>query len=269
MSRQQQILAEIGIRPLWQLRSAADAAIPVEAAPINPAPVEIPPAETLAVPEVVAARLPTPTAAIEPASISSPTASADTVEPISSPAIANWEDLHTQVAACQQCQLSRTRSNTVVGRGNRQARLLIIGEAPGEQEDLQGLPFVGKAGQLLENMLAAAGFDSARDVYICNLLKCRPPGNRNPAQDEIVKCQRFLQWQIEAVNPELIVAVGRFAAQSLLQNQATLGSLRGKQHHYGNYPVLVSFHPAYLLRSPGEKAKAWQDWCRVRQLLQK
>lgn len=269
MSRQQQILAEIGIRPLWQLRSTADAAhpagtTPIETTPIEAAPVAASPAETLPVPEFV-----TSTAAIEPASISTPASRTDSAEQPLPLAIANWEDLHAQVAACQQCQLAKTRSNTVVGRGNRQARLLIIGEAPGEQEDLQGLPFVGKAGQLLENMLAAAGFDSARDVYICNLLKCRPPGNRNPAQDEIVQCQRFLQWQIEAVKPELIVAVGRFAAQSLLQSTASLGSLRGKQHQYGNYPVLVSFHPAYLLRSPGEKSKAWQDWCHVRQLLQK
>ncbi|SCK05662.1 uracil-DNA glycosylase family protein [Vogesella sp. LIG4] len=260
MSRQQQILAEIGIRPLWQLRNPAIVEALVEEAAAQPAPAQ---AASLEQPAPTPAAMPAPTAAdVHPQETSQP----------APPAVINisdWDDLHAQVAACQQCQLARTRSNTVVGRGNRQARLLIIGEAPGEQEDLQGLPFVGKAGHLLENMLAAAGFDSARDVYICNLLKCRPPGNRNPAQDEIVKCQRFLQWQIESVDPELIVAVGRFAAQSLLQSTASLGNLRGKQHQYGRYPVLVSFHPAYLLRSPGEKAKAWQDWCRVRQLLQK
>lgn len=261
MSRQQQILAEIGIRPLWQLRSTAQVASTAEHALVTEA-------GTLssnidAVPAVtVAAAASTPVAVTAQAAVPVPPPNLPTP-------ITDWEDLHAQVAACQQCQLAKTRSNTVVGRGNREARVLIIGEAPGEQEDQQGLPFVGKAGQLLENMLSAAGFDSTRDVYICNLLKCRPPGNRNPAQDEIVKCQHFLQWQIEAVKPELIVAVGRFAAQSLLQNQASLGSMRGKPHRYGDYPVLVSFHPAYLLRSPGEKAKAWQDWCRVRQLLQK
>ncbi|WP_246211075.1 uracil-DNA glycosylase [Vogesella oryzae] len=187
--------------------------------------------------------------------------------PVTATPITDWDDLQQQINACQQCQLAGTRTNIVVGRGNQKARLLLIGEAPGEQEDRHGLPFVGKAGQLLENMLAAAGIDSEREVYICNLLKCRPPGNRNPAPDEISKCSHFLQWQIDAVQPELIVAVGRFAAQSLLQEQASLSSLRGKLHQYGRYPVLVSFHPAYLLRSPGEKAKAWQDWCRVRQLL--
>ncbi|MEQ6291723.1 uracil-DNA glycosylase family protein [Vogesella sp. GCM10023246] len=259
MSRRDLILAEIGHRTLWQPRHPPVGAQPALSAATIP--------ESTSHITMAVAAPPSPaaenTSVAEPPSPAAPTAIV-AAAPIP---IADWDDLQGQVSACQQCQLAKTRNNTVVGRGNNKARVLLIGEAPGEQEDRQGLPFVGKAGQLLENMLAAAGIDSARDVYICNLLKCRPPGNRNPAQDEITKCNRFLQWQIDAVQPELIVAVGRFAAQSLLQNQASLSSLRGKLHQHGRYPVLVSFHPAYLLRSPTEKAKAWQDWCRVRQLL--
>lgn len=259
MSRREQILAEIGHRTLWQLRHPPTGAQPELAATAMPENVS-----NITMAEAATTHQPadeTTTAA------DLTSAEASTTAVAAATTIADWDDLQAQVSACQQCQLAKTRNNIVVGRGNNKARVLLIGEAPGEQEDRQGLPFVGKAGQLLENMLAAAGIDSTRDVYICNLLKCRPPGNRNPAQDEIAKCNRFLQWQIDAVQPELIVAVGRFAAQSLLQNQASLSSLRGKLHQHGHYPVLVSFHPAYLLRSPTEKAKAWQDWCRVRQLL--
>ncbi|MFC3533981.1 uracil-DNA glycosylase family protein [Vogesella facilis] len=261
MSRREQVLAEIGHRTLWQLRQPPATALPASA----PAAAESAASMTAPLP----AATPQITAGVTNLAEQSPvaTATGSTIAAATVIPIADWDDLHAQVSTCQQCQLAKTRSNTVVGRGNRKARVLLIGEAPGEQEDRQGLPFVGKAGQLLENMLAAAGIDSERDVYICNLLKCRPPGNRNPASDEIAECDRFLQWQIAAVQPELIVAVGRFAAQSLLQTQASLSSLRGKLHQHGQYPVLVSFHPAYLLRSPTEKAKAWQDWCRVRQLL--
>ena len=259
MSRRELILAEIGHRTLWQRRHPPVDIQPERAAKaMQDSNSDIALAKTAAIPPPIN-EITTPAKPIAVATTTSVETAAK--------AIASWDDLQAQVSACQQCQLGKTRSNVVVGRGNNKARLLLIGEAPGEQEDRQGLPFVGKAGQLLENMLAAAGIDSSRDVYICNLLKCRPPGNRNPAQDEIAKCNHFLQWQIDAIQPELIVAVGRFAAQSLLQNQASLSSLRGKLHQHGRYPVLVSFHPAYLLRSPTEKAKAWQDWCRVRQLL--
>jgi DNA polymerase len=178
--------------------------------------------------------------------------------------VEHWPALHQQVAACQRCDLAHTRHQVVVGRGNEQARLLIIGEAPGEQEDRQGQPFVGKAGQLLENMLAAAGISSAQDAYICNVIKCRPPGNRNPTPHEIARCQPYLRWQIDTIQPDLIVALGRFAAHTLLNSQAPISALRNQQHQAYGRPLIVTFHPAYLLRSPAEKAKAWQDWHRVK-----
>jgi DNA polymerase len=159
----------------------------------------------------------------------------------------------------------------VFGTGSAPARWLIVGEAPGEQEDLQGQPFVGPAGQLLDNMLKAVGLSRGGDVFITNVLKCRPPANRNPQPDEMAQCAPFLQRQIELVQPTVILALGRFAAQSLLQSSlpevaaTPLGKLRGQVHSYENnskhVPVVVSYHPAYLLRAPADKAKAWADWC--------
>jgi DNA polymerase len=177
----------------------------------------------------------------------------------------NWEQLEQTVASCQRCQLCNTRSQTVFGRGNPQARWMLIGEAPGEQEDKQGLPFVGKAGQLLDNMLAAAGLDRDRDVYIANVLKCRPPGNRNPAPEEILACQNYLQQQIRHVQPTLILALGRFAAQTLLQTEQSIGRLRGQLHQYQGIPLIATYHPAYLLRNLPDKAKAWQDMVLAKQ----
>jgi len=171
----------------------------------------------------------------------------------------SWDELEQHVARCEQCQLCQTRSHTVFGRGNPQARWMLIGEAPGEQEDKQGLPFVGKAGQLLDNMLAAAGLDRDRDVYIANVLKCRPPGNRNPAPQEILACQDYLLQQIRHVQPTLILALGRFAVQTLLQTEQSIGKLRGQLHQYQGIPLIATYHPAYLLRNLPDKAKAWQD----------
>lgn len=177
----------------------------------------------------------------------------------------NWEQLEQTVASCQRCQLCNTRSQTVFGRGNPQARWMLIGEAPGEQEDKQGQPFVGKAGQLLDNMLAAAGLDRDRDVYIANVLKCRPPGNRNPAPEEILACQDYLQQQIRHVQPTLILALGRFAVQTLLQTEQSIGRLRGQLHQYQGIPLIATYHPAYLLRNLPDKAKAWQDMVLAKQ----
>ena len=171
----------------------------------------------------------------------------------------DWEQLEQNVANCERCTLCRTRTQTVFGRGNPKARWMLIGEAPGEHEDRQGEPFVGKAGQLLDNMLAAAGLDRDRDVYIANVLKCRPPGNRNPAPEEILACQGYLQQQIQHVQPVLIVALGRFAVQTLLQSEQTIGKLRGQVHQYQGIPLIATYHPAYLLRNLPDKAKAWQD----------
>ncbi|MDN0075504.1 uracil-DNA glycosylase [Crenobacter sp. SG2303] len=170
-----------------------------------------------------------------------------------------WPELEAAVAACRRCRLCETRTHTVFGRGRPGARWLLVGEAPGENEDRQGLAFVGRAGQLLDNMLASIGLDSETDVFITNVLKCRPPGNRNPAGDEIAACQGYLLQQIAHLKPTLIIALGRFAAQTLLQNSDSIARLRGKVHRYHDIPLIVSFHPAYLLRNLPDKAKAWQD----------
>ncbi len=172
----------------------------------------------------------------------------------------DWDALRHRVAACTRCELHATRTQTVFGVGNRAARWMFIGEAPGAEEDRQGEPFVGRAGQLLTSMLKALGL-AREDVYIANVLKCRPPGNRDPRPEEARACRDYLERQIELVAPTLIVAVGRIAAQNLLGTDTALARLRGQVHALGErrWPVLVTYHPAYLLRSPGEKRKAWQD----------
>jgi uracil-DNA glycosylase len=171
-----------------------------------------------------------------------------------------WEMLEEAVSRCTRCPLHETRTRSVFGVGNRNARWMVIGEAPGAEEDRRGEPFVGRAGQLLNEMLRAVGY-SREDVFITNVLKCRPPGNRDPKPDEAASCRGYLERQIELVSPTLIVAVGRVAAQNLLATSETLGRLRGRLHSLGprGLPVLVTYHPAYLLRSPGEKRKSWAD----------
>ncbi|CAK0751203.1 uracil-DNA glycosylase [Gammaproteobacteria bacterium] len=172
----------------------------------------------------------------------------------------DWEGLRAQVADCHACQLWQTRTQTVFGVGNQTARLMVIGEAPGADEDRQGEPFVGRAGQLLNAMLAAIG-QPREQVYIANVLKCRPPGNRDPKPEEAQQCEDFLLRQIEWVAPRLILAVGRIAAQHLLQSGRPVGELRGVVHRFGlrAIPLVVCYHPAYLLRSPEQKANAWKD----------
>ena len=150
--------------------------------------------------------------------------------------------------------------------GDRQADWLIVGEAPGENEDLQGEPFVGQAGKLLDNMLRALGLSRREKVYIANVLKCRPPGNRNPEPDEVARCEPFLRRQVELLQPKIIVAMGRFAVQSLLGTTEAIGKLRGQRHSYAGVPVVVTYHPAYLLRSLPDKAKAWADLCLAREI---
>ena len=179
--------------------------------------------------------------------------------------ILDWEPLAATVSNCERCVLHETRRRTVFGVGNRDADWMIIGEAPGADEDRQGEPFVGKAGQLLNEMLRAAGF-AREDVFIANILKCRPPNNRDPRPDEIAACGGYLQRQIELVNPKLILAVGRIAAQNLLQSEQPVGRLRGEVHRLEppGVPVVVTYHPAYLLRSPAQKRKAWADLCLAR-----
>lgn len=170
----------------------------------------------------------------------------------------NWSDLQAEVAACRQCGLCETRTQTVFGSGNQQAEWMLIGEAPGQNEDLQGLPFVGKAGQLLTEMLRSIGLNR-EDVYIANMLKCRPPNNRDPKPDELAQCRPYLERQLALLQPKIILAVGRIAAQALLNTDQPIGKLRGRVHTLGATPVVVVYHPAYLLRSLLEKRKAWQD----------
>lgn len=172
----------------------------------------------------------------------------------------DWPALQAAVAACTRCELCRSRTRTVFGVGDPKARWLVIGEAPGVEEDRQGEPFVGRAGQLLDAMLKAVGLARGQ-VYITNILKCRPPDNRDPHADEAASCAPYLQRQIELVNPALILAVGRVAAQNLLHSDQPIGKLRGQVHRYGpaGIPLVATYHPAYLLRSPAEKRKAWLD----------
>lgn len=170
----------------------------------------------------------------------------------------DWDTLAKRVAACTACELHQSRTQTVFGIGNREATWLVIGEAPGEQEDLQGEPFVGRAGLLLNEMLRAIGL-RREEVYIANILKCRPPGNRDPRPEEVAACEDFLKRQIALLDPRIILAVGRIAAQSLLKTAIPIGKLRGQVHRYEGIPLVITYHPAYLLRSPQEKRKAWQD----------
>jgi len=181
----------------------------------------------------------------------------------------SWQELKTQVANCTQCTLCETRTQTVFGSGNQQADWLVIGEAPGQSEDQQGLPFVGNAGLLLTEMLRSIGLSREQDVYIANILKCRPPNNRDPKPEEITSCNVYLQQQISLVQPKIILAVGRIAAQALLKTDQPIGKLRGRVHTLGTTPVVVVYHPAYLLRSLLEKRKAWQDLCLAAQIIKK
>ena len=174
------------------------------------------------------------------------------------PRCGTWDELEQQVRACTRCALHETRTQTVFGVGNRNASWLFIGEAPGEQEDLQGEPFVGRAGQLLNEMIKALGL-TREDVYIANVLKCRPPQNRDPSPAEAASCESYLQSQVALIRPDIIMAVGRIAAQNLLKTSTPIGKLRGQVHDYQGIPLVVTYHPAYLLRSQTEKRRAWED----------
>jgi uracil-DNA glycosylase family 4 len=205
VSRREEILAEMGLGPVWRLKSRSATE---EAAP---------------------------------------------------PSANTWIEIKQAVPGCTACGLHKTRAQTVLGVGDENADWMLIGEAPGAEEDRLGDPFVGQAGKLLDNMLAAIDLARHDNVYICNVLKCRPPGNRNPEPDEVAKCTPFLLRQIELIEPKLIVAMGRFAAQTLLNTDASIASLRGQVHRYAGRPLIVTYHPAYLLRNLPDKAKAWAD----------
>jgi len=241
-ARRAQYLAALGI-DLWHSRSPpAPAKAPV-AMPAVPEP-ELQPGT---------ATQPAPGTA-PPASAPAPSSEARTEAP------GVWQALRAEVSACRRCGLCNSRTQTVFGVGNPAAPVLVVGEAPGAEEDRQGEPFVGRAGQLLNAMLRALGHPR-ETVYIANILKCRPPGNRDPSAAEVASCLPYLHRQIELLAPRLILVVGRIAAQSLLATDTSIGRLRGHLHHYGaaGTPLVVTYHPAYLLRSPGEKRRAWAD----------
>ena len=172
----------------------------------------------------------------------------------------DWTTLAARVANCTRCSLAQSRTNTVFGVGDRNADWLIIGEAPGAEEDRRGEPFVGRAGKLLDEMLRSLG-QSRDSVFIANILKCRPPNNRDPKADETAACRGYLERQIELVQPRIILAVGRVAAQTLLSSSDPVGRMRGRRHEINGIPLVVTYHPAYLLRSPSQKKKSWKDLC--------
>ena len=190
----------------------------------------------------------------------------ETADTDAHPDIRTWDDLREAVAACTSCSLHAGRTQTVFGVGNPQADWMIIGEAPGAEEDRRGEPFVGRAGKLLDEMLRAVGQGRDR-VFIANILKCRPPNNRDPQPEESAACRGYLQRQIELVRPKIILAVGRIAAHLLLETDEPVGRLRGSRHRLGDTPLVVTYHPAYLLRSPSQKRKAWDDLCLATRLL--
>jgi DNA polymerase len=248
--RQRAMLHEIGVR-LWA-PAERDEAAAIEAAPRPAVSVEqaCPAAELLATPARATPAKSVPTVA----TVRSPVGELD------------WPALREAVAACTACTLCQSRRQTVFGVGHPRAHWMIVGEAPGEQEDRQGEPFVGKSGQLLDNMLRAISLtrgeaEPARQVFIANTLKCRPPGNRNPTPEELAKCEPFLIRQVQLVQPKIILAMGAFAVQSLLRSHEPVGRLRGRVHHYQGVPLIVTYHPAYLLRNLVDKAKAWDDLC--------
>ena len=177
--------------------------------------------------------------------------------------------IEREVSACRKCELHQSRTHTVFGCGNPDADWLFVGEAPGQHEDLQGQPFVGRAGKLLDMMIAALGMER-EEVFIANVLKCRPPGNRDPQPREIEQCEPYLHRQLARIRPKVIVALGRISAQALLKTDEPLGKLRGRVHQYGadNIPLVATYHPAYLLRSPEQKAKAWEDLWRARAIVE-
>ena len=293
MSRREQILEEMGLGPVWlerehwlALAETDFTPAPLVEAPVTaPAPtaphhahplVTVPGASTLPVsaptapvverPARKAPLVPSVTTATRVAAEASATAAPD-ARAIEISTL-DWPALVSTINACTACGLSGSRTQAVPGVGNMQADIMVIGEAPGQEEDRRGEPFVGAAGQLLDNMLRAIGEARGDRVYIANVLKCRPPGNRNPQVDEVAQCSPFLKRQVALVQPKVIFAVGRFAIQTLLQTDAPVSALRGKIHHYQGIPVVVSYHPAYLLRNLPDKAKAWQDLLLLKSIAQ-
>ncbi len=266
-ARQQTMLREMGLR-LWLPPDAQPPARPLLTDATSPTPV----AAANASPGAATATTARPTAPAHQPPAGPALARPAPLPPPGSAATLDWPALRDAVAACTACSLCQTRQQTVFGVGHLRAHCMAVGEAPGEQEDAQGEPFVGESGRLLDRMLRALGLsrqdgDPARQVYIANTLKCRPPRNRNPSPEELALCQPFLLRQVALVQPRVILAMGRFAVQSLLGSDAPIGKLRGQVHQFHGVPLVVTYHPAYLLRQPQAKADAWDDLCRAAQLL--
>jgi len=252
-SRRDEMLIEMGLTPVWHLRRA-DFQAEAEAEIASAVAVEAPAAHR----STIAPYAPPVSGDPSSATGHSPPLSDERRFTIMR---MDWKALKETVAGCRDCALHARRNKTVFGVGDENADWMFVGEGPGADEDAQGEPFVGQAGKLLDNMLAAIDLERGSDVYICNVVKCRPPGNRNPEPDEALKCEPYLQRQIELVKPKLIVALGRVAALNLLSRDASIASLRGKVLEYKGTPLIVTYHPAYLLRSLQDKAKAWEDLC--------
>ncbi|MEP7328152.1 MAG: uracil-DNA glycosylase [Betaproteobacteria bacterium] len=242
-----EILAEMGLAPQWVRRERPLA--PTAATRSIEAQVEHDPAPAPLLEE------PPPHMGV----IHAPRGDADTATRVTRIAALTWGELAADVDACNACGLCRTRQRSVPGVGDTKAHWLFVGEAPGADEDARGEPFVGQAGRLLDNMLGALGMSRDRNVYIANVLKCRPPDNRTPEPLEAAACRPYLERQMALLQPKIIVALGKSAASLLLGTDATIGSLRGRTHDYGGVPLIVTYHPAYLLRTPTDKAKVWED----------
>ncbi|MRT00086.1 uracil-DNA glycosylase [Ralstonia pickettii] len=260
MNRRSRMLEALGVSTEWTLRGAAPTVLQAVET------IEVAVAEQVTVkaeaPALVAAA--PATTQFEPPVTDAPSdMAAPRAERI---AAFDWAQLEAAVSNCTSCKLCERRTNTVFGVGDREAEWMLIGEAPGEQEDKQGEPFVGQAGKLLDSMLRSIGLSREKGVFIANVLKCRPPGNRDPEPDEAAMCDPYLKRQIALIKPRIIVVLGRIAAQNLLQTQTPVGKLRGRVHEVEGVPVVVTYHPAYLLRTLTDKARAWEDLCLARKI---
>ena len=250
-TQRDRILNEMGLGPVWRLRGQGSFPVASVEPPVEP---PVAPPEGASVDST-----------IETEFAASAPSNADRESRI---ARMDWQALKPTVESCTACGLCNTRTNTVFGVGDEAADWLIIGEAPGAEEDARGEPFVGQAGRLLDNMLTAIDLNRHENVYIANVLKCRPPGNRNPESSEVAQCSPYLKRQIAMIRPRIIIAMGRFAAQTLLATDASISSMRGRVHQYEDVPLVVTYHPAYLLRTLPDKAKAWDDLLFARRTLQ-
>jgi uracil-DNA glycosylase family 4 len=246
MSRRDALLREMGLAPLWRLRE-------------SPAPAEGPAAEAPALGEEKAG--------VEASVEANQAAETQAVPPAAGDGSPDWDTLIDRIRHCTACRLCQGRKQAVPGVGDRRAEWLFVGEGPGAEEDARGEPFVGQAGRLLDNMLASIGLARGDNVYIANAVKCRPPNNRTPEAEEIAACHPYLERQISLIAPRLIIALGRPAAQALLDREVKIGAARGQTHARNGIPVIVTYHPAYLLRNLHDKAKAWEDLCFARRTM--